>query len=325
MASPMHARRAKLKSHLVSAKAKLKHHVTPRRVLLLATASTSALVLLLTLRTLSSSAAKHGAGVSSSPAPVVLHRAQQQAPLEECGRLPAPVAGALIHYATANATAPGRTAGEIAAAAGVLARRAPCNLLVFGLGHGAALWAALNHGGRTLFLEENDALIPEFGARHPGLAVEAHHVAYLTSVADADELLALRDSPDCTAAAAATDSTHHWLTPGHFDRSACRLAVRGLPPAFYEEEWDVIMVDAPTEEPGMMGAIYTAAIAARARASEPDESGGDTTDVLVHDVDQPVEDRFSTAFLCGGYLKEEVGKLRHFAIPSHREGMPFCP
>ncbi|KAG8089387.1 hypothetical protein GUJ93_ZPchr0011g28264 [Zizania palustris] len=240
MASPMHARRAKLKSHLVSAKAKLKHHVTPRRVLLLAAASASALVVLLTLRALSSSAAKHGAGsgVSSSPAgPVVVlhhHRTQQQ-PLEECSRLPAPVAGALIHYATANATAPRRTAGEIAAAAGVLTRRAPCNLLVFGLGHGAALWAALNHGGRTLFLEANDALIPEFGARHPGLAVEAHHVAYLTSVADADELLALRDSPDCTAAAA--DSTHHRLTPGHFDRSACKLAVRGLPEAFYEEEW----------------------------------------------------------------------------------------
>ncbi|KAF0895223.1 hypothetical protein E2562_008562 [Oryza meyeriana var. granulata] len=321
MASPMHARRAKLKSHLVSAKANLKHHVTPRRLLLLSAASASAFLLLLTLRTLSAAAAatsRAAAASSSSTAPVLLHRPQQREPLQDgCEKLPAPVAEALVYYATSNATgAPRRAAAEVAATARVLSRRAPCNLLVFGLGHGAALWAALNHGGRTVFLEEDDALVSDVATRHPAsLALEAYRVAYLASAADADELLALRDSADCTGAA---NQQQRPLSPGHFDRSPCKLAVRGLPAAFYEAEWDVIVVDAPTmEAPGMMGAIYTAAVAARAR--RPAESGGET-DVVVHDVDQQVQDRFSTAFLCGGYLKEEVGKLRHFAIPSHKEG-----
>ncbi|VAI94168.1 unnamed protein product [Triticum turgidum subsp. durum] len=38
-------------------------------------------------------------------------------------------------------------------------------------------------------------------------------------------------------------------------------------------------------------------------------------------------DRFSKAFLCDAYLAEQVGRIRHFVIPSHREkpGTPFCP
>ncbi|XP_052136015.1 glucuronoxylan 4-O-methyltransferase 2-like [Oryza glaberrima] len=316
MASPMHARRAKLKSQLASAKAKLKHHVTPRRLLLLSAAAASAFLLLLTLRTLSAAAAN-----TSSPAPVVVHRSQQQQRDDQCDRVPAGVAEALVHYATSNATAWGRgrrrSAEEVAATARAVSRRAPCNLLVFGLGHGAALWAALNHGGRTVFLEEDDALVS--GASPASLAIEAYRVAYLASAADADELLALRDSEHCTGAAATQ------LSPGHFDRSPCKLAVRGLPAAFYEAEWDVIVVDAHAPPPptttAMMGAIYTAAVAARARRPAAETE----TDVVVHDVDKPVQDRFSTAFLCGGYLKEEVGNLRRFAIPSHKEGMPFCP
>ncbi|EAZ17955.1 hypothetical protein OsJ_33499 [Oryza sativa Japonica Group] len=190
MASPMHARRAKLKSQLVSAKAKLKHHVTPRRLLLLSAAAASAFLLLLTLRTLSAAAAN-----TSSPAPVVVHRSQQQQRDDQCDRVPAGVAEALVHYATSNATAWGRgrrrSAEEVAATARAVSRRAPCNLLVFGLGHGAALWAALNHGGRTVFLEEDDALVS--GAHPASLAIEAYRFSYLASAADADELLALRE------------------------------------------------------------------------------------------------------------------------------------
>ncbi|KAJ6885197.1 hypothetical protein NC652_032021 [Populus alba x Populus x berolinensis] len=89
-------------------------------------------------------------------------------------------------------------------------------------------------------------------------------------------------------------------------------------------EWDLIMVDAPTgyhdEAPGRMTAIYTAGLMARNR-----ENG--ETDVFVHDVDRVVEDKFSKAFLCEGYLTEQEGRLRHFIIPSHRtrSGRPFCP
>lgn len=321
MTSPMHARKAKLKNHLVSVKAKLKHHVTLRRLLLLAAASAAAFLLLLTLRTLSASHARSSSAATSSSAVTVHHHPQQQ---HECGKLPAPVVEALVHYATANAT-PQQTAEEVAVTARVLARRGPCNLLVFGLGLDSALWAALNHGGRTLFLEEDAAWIADVAARHPGLGLEARHVDYRTTLADADELLSLRDSPDCTATPSPSKKNDP-LSSDHFERSPCKLALRGLPAAFYEAEWDVIMVDAPTgwvpEAPGRMGAIYTAGMAARAR-----RPGSGETDVMVHDVDRAVEDSFSTAFLCQGYLTEEVGRLRHFAIPSHREkeGLPFCP
>ena len=51
------------------------------------------------------------------------------------------------------------------------------------------------------------------------------------------------------------------------------------------------------------------------------------TDVFVHDVDRTVEDTFSKAFLCDAYLTEQVGRIRRFVIPSHREkpSTPFCP
>ncbi|CAN6330823.1 unnamed protein product [Urochloa humidicola] len=222
--------------------------------------------------------------------------------------LPAPVAEALLHYAASPDT-PQLTRAELGLAArAIMSRAAPRNLLVFGLGRDTALWAALNHGaggGRTVFLEEDP----------PGLGLEAYHVAYDTVLADAGELLRLRDDPACVsqpdlAAAAA---------------ASCGLVPRGLPAVFSEVEWDVILLDAPTgydpTRPGRMGAIYAAGMAARARRP------GATTDVLVHDVDRPVEDRFSRAFLCEAYAVEEVGKLRRFVVPSHRGDAvpPFCP
>ncbi|CAL4988858.1 unnamed protein product [Urochloa decumbens] len=318
MTSPMLARKAKLKTHLVSAKAKLKLHVTPRRVVLLAAAAFSAFLILSTIRTLHlhHSAPRRAA---TAPAAVVRHT-QHQKQGEECGKaaaVPAPVAAALVHYATTGET-PRQTEAEAGAAARVLAARAPCNLLVFGLGPSAALWAALNHGGRTLFLDTDADGIAAARAAHPAGAGElhAHPVAFHTA-AITDELLALRNSSDCAAAAAAAKP----LSPEHVERPACALAPRGLPAAFYEAEWDVIVVETPVP-----GAIYTAAVAARAR--RPGTTGETTTDVLVHGVDGAAEEGFVRAFLCGGYVMEEAGRLRHFAIPSHRddkEAMPFCP
>ncbi|KAL8459729.1 hypothetical protein ACS0TY_037006 [Phlomoides rotata] len=75
------------------------------------------------------------------------------------------------------------------------------------------------------------------------------------------------------------------------------------------------------EAPGRMTTIYTAGLMARNRVKGE-------TDVFVHDVDRDVEDKFSKAFLCRGYLIEEEGsRIRHFTIPSHRSslGSPFCP
>ncbi|KAL6660535.1 hypothetical protein ACP70R_001570 [Stipagrostis hirtigluma subsp. patula] len=333
MTSPMHARKAKLKNHLVSAKAKLKHHVTPRSVLLLAAAACSVSLLLLTLRTLHSAAAAHSRGAgqgpaaatTSSPMNVGRHAQQnQQQQQGECGKLPEAVAEALVHYATSSSAGatPRRTAAEAGAAARVLSRRAPCNLLVFGLGPDSALWAALNHGGSTLFLEEDDARIASVRAAPPaGVDLEAHHVAYqhAATLADGsvvDELLALRNnSTDC--AAAAVSSPGKPLSPGQLQRSPCKLAPRELPAALYTADWDVIVVEAPMPE-----AIYTAGVVARAR-----RPGTGETDVVVHGVDSTAEESFTRAFLCEAYIKEEAGRLRHFSIPSHRDkdAMTFCP
>lgn len=106
--------------------------------------------------------------------------------------------------------------------------------------------------------------------------------------------------------------------------SKCPLALKNLPGDVYDMEWDLIMVDAPTGyfdgAPGRMSAIYTAGLMGRNR-----EEG--ETDVFVHDVDRVVEDKFSKAFLCEGYLREQEGRIRHFTIPSHRArlGRTFCP
>ena len=298
MSSPVHVRKA---IHLAAMKAKLQSFLGLR---LLLVAALAAFLLLFSARTLFSSSSSSDSAAS---------RVRGGEDVGGCSKLPAPVAEALVHYATSNVT-PQQTAAEIGVSLRVLRRRSPCNFLVFGLGLDSPMWAALNHGGRTVFLEEDASWIASVRSSHPGL--ESYHVTYDTRVTDADDLIALRDHPGCTAqpdlAAAA--------------EASCRLALRGLPPVFHDIEWDLIMVDAPTgwtpEAPGRMGAIYTAGMAARGR-----RPGSGATDVFVHDVDRTVEDRFSKAFLCEAYLAEQVGRIRHFVIPSHREkdGMPFCP
>lgn len=171
------------------------------------------------------------------------------------------------------------------------------------------MWAGLNHGGRTVFLEEDKAWIEQIKQKLPSL--ESYHVEYVTKVHQADDLLETGMKEECKVV-------------GDPRFSKCDLALKGFPNEIYDIEWDLIMVDAPTgfhdEAPGRMNAIYTAGLMARNR-----EEG--ETDVFVHDVNRVVEDKFSMAFLCEGYLREQQGLLRHFNIPSHRarSGRPFCP
>ncbi|KAB2031249.1 hypothetical protein ERO13_D05G278000v2 [Gossypium hirsutum] len=225
-----------------------------------------------------------------------------------CTKAPPSLANALIHYATTNIT-PQQTFKEISVSARVLEKKAPCNFLVFGLGHDSLMWAALNHGGRTVFLEEDKAWIEQVKQKLAGL--ESYHVEYDTKVHQADALLETGMKEECKVVSDPRSSD-------------CELALKGFPSEIYEIEWDLIMVDAPTgfhdDAPGRMNAIYTAGLIARNRAEGE-------TDVFVHDVNRVVEDKFSKAFLCEGYLREQQGLLRHFTIPSHRarSGRPFCP
>ncbi|PON52059.1 IRX15/IRX15L/IGXM [Parasponia andersonii] len=227
---------------------------------------------------------------------------------QTCNKIPRSLAQTLIHYTTSTIT-PQQTLKEISVSARVLENKSPCNFLVFGLGHDSLMWSALNHGGRTVFLEEDEAWIEQIRRRFPML--ESYHVTYDSKVNEADNLMDVGNGPECTAI-------------GDPKISMCQLALKGLPGLVYEVKWDLIMVDAPTgyyeEAPGRMTAIYTAGMMARNR-----EEG--ETDVFVHDVNRLVEDKFSKAFLCEGYMKKQEGRLRHFTIPSHRDGSerPFCP
>ncbi|GJN19036.1 hypothetical protein PR202_gb06267 [Eleusine coracana subsp. coracana] len=198
--------------------------------------------------------------------------------------LPGHVFDALVQYAAAagNSTKTSMPDPDVRAIASVLRRRAPCNVLVFGLGAETPLWRALNHGGRTVFLDENPYYVEHLEGAHPGL--EAYDVSYATAVRDMPELLA--------AAAAAQAKECRPVQNLLF--SECQLAINDLPNQLYDVAWDVILVDGPrgyTEgSPGRMAAIYSAAVMARTKGVE--------TEVLVHDFEREVESTCAREFLC---------------------------
>ncbi|MCL7041853.1 hypothetical protein MKW94_004093 [Papaver nudicaule] len=226
-----------------------------------------------------------------------------------CTKIPASLSQAIIHYSTSKIT-PQQTFSEISVSAKILEKKSPCNFLVFGLGYDSLMWTSLNHGGRTVFLEEDKAWIGQIQTKFPSL--ESYHVTYDSKVSEAQNLMKIGNEAKCKVV---NDPRY----------TKCDLALKGLPVDIYETEWDLIMVDAPTgyhkEAPGRMNAIYTAGLLARNR-----EEG--ETHVFVHDVDRSIEDKFSMAFLCDGYMTEQEGRIRHFTIPSHRSSLddkPFCP
>ncbi|KAJ4967471.1 hypothetical protein NE237_019320 [Protea cynaroides] len=270
-----------------------------------------AFLLLFILRTnFSSSSSK--LTKSSKPSTTHKQEAQSTACLSHststCTKIPPSLVQALLHYSTSNIT-PQQTLREVSVTSRVLEKKSPCNFLVFGLGHDSLMWTSLNHGGRTIFVEEDKAWIEQIKLKFPVL--ESYHAVYNSRVRDADDLMQIGMAEECKVVG---DARH----------SNCQLALKGLPPEVYGIEWDLIMVDAPTgyfeDAPGRMTAIYTAGLIARNR-----EAG--ETDVFVHDVNRVVEDQFSKAFLCEGYMREQEGRLRHFTIPSHRANVdrPFCP
>ena len=96
-----------------------------------------------------------------------------------CNKLPRSLAQALIHYSTSVIT-PQQTLKEIVVSSRVLDKKSPCDFLVFGLGHDSLMWSSLNYGGRTVFLEEDEAWIKQIKRRFPML--ESYHVSYDSNV-----------------------------------------------------------------------------------------------------------------------------------------------
>lgn len=207
---------------------------------------------------------------------------------------------ALLRYATSSIV-PQQSRSEISVSLEVLRRRSPCNFLVFGLGHDSPMWSAFNAGGTTVFLEEDPKWFQSVLRDSPTL--HAHNIRYSTKQSEADDLISkYRSEPECLPPRAHLKGNRH-----------CRLALADLPAEIYETEWDLIMVDAPkgyfAEAPGRMGAIYSAAVMARARR------GGGVTDVFLHDVDRKVEKKYGMEFLCKKHLVAATGRLWHFQIP----------
>ncbi|KAF9603554.1 hypothetical protein IFM89_037053 [Coptis chinensis] len=149
---------------------------------------------------------------------------------QTCTKIPPSIVQAIIHYSTSSIT-PQQTLSEISVTSQVLQKKSPCNFLVFGLGHDSLMWASLNHGGRTVFLEEDKSWIEQIRYGFPTL--ESYHVVYDSKVHQADELMKIGKGEECRVV---TDPRS----------SKCQLALKTIPNEVYEIEWDLIMVDAPT-------------------------------------------------------------------------------
>ncbi|UCC71285.1 MAG: hypothetical protein JSV86_12935 [Gemmatimonadota bacterium] len=160
-----------------------------------------------------------------------------------------------------------------------ICRRAPCNLLVFGLGRDSRLWVDSNCGGRTVFLEHVPAWIEQTQS----------------DVADAEIYTVEYDT---------RRFQWRWLL-----NKPKRLFMASIPNGLIATDWDIIFVDAPAgtrwKSPGRMKSIYTAAVLAR-------ESGD--TDVFVHDCDRKVERAYSDNYLGDADLLEVVDTLRHYYV-----------
>ncbi|KAE8798460.1 protein IRX15-LIKE-like [Hordeum vulgare] len=280
-----------------------------RRVLLLVFASCFAFATLLTFLYTSSGFA------SASSSSVSRLGSSSSSPPGAAAALPLPVFDALVHYASFSNATHRMTDTDIRVISAILRARGPCNLLVFGLGAESPLWLALNHGGRTVYLDENEFYVKYLEPRHPGL--EAYDVSYTTKVRDFRDLLeAARGSR-----AAECRPVQNLLF------SECRLAINDLPNELYDVPWDVVLIDGPSgwnpNSPGRMPSIFTTAVLARSGAT----AAKGPTDVLVHDFNFEVEQVLSKEFLCDENRVAGSGtnSLAHFVIRPGGPADAFCP
>ena len=165
---------------------------------------------------------------------------------------------------------------EIMKIADTIKEKAPCRMLVFGLGNDSGFWTRINSGGRTVFLEDNRAWMERITSMDD--SIEAYPVKYGTRLRQWKELLKSPDDLDMD-----------------------------LPEEVVSVEWDIVLVDAPKgcreNSPGRMKSIYTAA-----------DIGISGTDVFVHDCNREIERVYCDEFLGERNLYLQVSRLRHYRL-----------
>jgi len=156
--------------------------------------------------------------------------------------------------------------------------KAPCKLLVFGVGNDSIFWSLLNPGGETVFLEDNPVWFQKITKRLK--QVKVYLVDFKTKRKDWKVLL---ESPS--------------------------LLDFSLPEQVGKHEWDVVVVDAPAgyddNTTGRMKSIYM--------ASKLVKNQGD---IFVHDCEREIEKIYCNHFLKQENLnleiKSSIGYLRHY-------------
>ena len=157
-----------------------------------------------------------------------------------------------------------------------LISKAPCNMLVYGVGFDSKLWIDVNKGGRTVFLEDNQKYIDIMQAdvRKAGHSLEVIKMDYQTVLFNAIE----------------------YLTDYEKDNSFFDL---DLPPGIMDISWDIILIDGPKGGslnktkfdytiPGRMKPIaFSSKLATRSKG---------TTIVLIHDINRLVEKVYCNKF-----------------------------
>ncbi|KAI3451993.1 hypothetical protein Pfo_008658 [Paulownia fortunei] len=223
------------------------------------------------------------------------------------------VVRALVHYASSSNNTDRMSYTDIKQISDALRQCSQaCNFLIFGLTHEALLWKALNHNGRTVFIDENRYYAAYFEEKYP--EIEAYDVHYSTKLIEMPELIA-----------AVKEQMRNECRPvQNLLFSECKLGLNDLPNQLYEVDWDVILVDGPRgywpEAPGRMAAIFTSAVLARSK-----KGGNPKTHVFVHDFNMKVDRVTSDEFLCRENLVKAKDMMGHFVL-ERMDGNPsqFC-